>query len=111
MIKAAKQLLLQAKRFPLDFKCHVINVYFQGISRFHYRGCGWKPKQMTWCMSTMRWISTVNGLFDSIFGPDFMEYDYPGDGKTCVVGASTIPKFLYHHESWEKGYPLENVAG
>ena len=78
---------------------------FLGRSTFYYRGCGWKPKEMSWSLSTMKWISATSGLFDSIFGEDFMLYEYPGDGKACKISQESMPVIGYCHQTWEREFP------
>ena len=57
----------------------------------------------------MKWIQVINTLFDQIFGPDFMEYEYVANGKLCAIAESTKPRFSYCHQDWEEDFNLDKI--
>ena len=64
---------------------------------FHFRGCGWKPKEMAWDSSDFEWIKIM------VFGEDFLQYDYDKK-KVCHFIDDCKPKFVYVREDWNEEY-------
>ena len=76
----------------------------QNIFRFHFRGCGWKQKNVTWDEGEQVWMKVMNHLFTLMFGDDFFEYEY-NEKKVCVVADDSKPTFKYSKEEWNEEYP------
>ena len=51
----------------------------------------------------------ISKLFDSLFGPDYCQYEYT-KSKHCVLVPGQFPSFSYDHDEWEKAYPVQKGA-
>ena len=60
---------------------------------------------MAWMNNGKKWVQMISQLFDSLFGPDFCQYEYT-KSKHCVLVAGQFPLFSYDHVQWEKDYPF-----
>lgn len=70
---------------------------------FYYRGCGWRPKRMTWSGEEQTWIGKIDQLLSDLFGPDYCNYEYT-EKKHCVLVPGQFPLIKYDHDEWEKSY-------
>ncbi|XP_044170152.1 uncharacterized protein LOC122954217 isoform X1 [Acropora millepora] len=70
---------------------------------FHFRGCGWKNKTVTWDEGEQLWIKVVNHLYTMMFGKDHYEYEY-NEKKVCVVAQDSQPNYKYDREQWNDEY-------
>ena len=70
---------------------------------FYYRGCGWRPKRMTWSEEEQTWIGRIDQLLSDLFGPDYCDYEYT-EKKHCVLVPGQFPLMKYDHDEWEKSY-------
>ena len=70
---------------------------------FYYRGCGWRPKRMTWSEEEQTWIGRIDQLLSDLFGPDYCDYEYT-EKKHCVMVPGQFPLMKYDHDEWEKSY-------
>lgn len=70
---------------------------------FHFRGCGWKNKTVTWDEGEQLWIKVVNHLYTMMFGKDHYEYEY-NEKKVCVIAQDSQPNFKYDREQWNDEY-------
>ena len=71
--------------------------------QFHFRGCGWKQKALTWVEEEFVWIRLIDRLFTMTFGDDNFIYEY-GEKKTCMVALDSCPTFTYEREEWQEEY-------
>ena len=60
---------------------------------------------MAWMNNGKTWVQMISQLFDSLFGPDFCQYEYT-KSKHCVLVPGQFPLFSYDHVQWEKDYPV-----
>ena len=76
-----------------------------GKKKFSYRACGWKGiSTKTWSDETKKWILTVNGLFNQMFGSDYLSYSYDKDHGTHVTNDLILMLREYDHDYWECAY-------
>lgn len=75
----------------------------QNSYNFHFRGCGWKQKDMTWDTDEINWIRIMDKLMTMMFGGDFLDYDYD-EKKICFVVDEYMPKYAYNRDDWLSEY-------
>lgn len=76
---------------------------------FFFGGCGWpssKPKP-NWSVEDKAWIMTMNTFMQSLFGKEFLHYEFDKK-KVCYVSAEDMPKYEYNHDEWETEYHKNN---
>lgn len=75
----------------------------QNSYNFHFRGCGWKWKDVAWDTDEINWIRVMDKRMTMMFGGDFLDYDY-NEKKICIVLEEYRPKYVYNREDWLSEY-------